>query len=144
MVADEVGPLTLGWDFRQLFELPCQRPGVLAGQGEIHPLHHGEVEQHVELVAGMPPENLANGLGGRLTSPSNTAPPLRREMKPEAPEELVRVEAHILSTVLEQEGDGVDAEAVHTELHPEAAIFSISPRTTVGVVEVGLMQVEVV
>ena len=94
------------------------------------------------------PKNFASSFAGRFTSPSNSASPLRRAMNDRrSSQEVVRVEADVGrdGALLEQERHGVDAEAVDTELQPEAGdLRDLVAHLGIGDVEVGLVRVEVV
>ena len=94
------------------------------------------------------PKNVRWSSGGRLTSPSSTASPLRRPRKRRRSRvQLVRVHHRAAGHPhrLEHERDGVDAEAAEPLLEPEADdLRDLVADLRVGHVEVGLVRVEAV
>ena len=94
------------------------------------------------------PKNSRSGLGGRLTSPEHdgVAAAAGHE-RAQVAQDLVGVELvpGLELVGLDQEGHGVDPEAVDAELEPEAGdLGDLGPDGGVADVEVGLVRVEVV
>ncbi len=62
VVAHERRPLAVRRDGGVALEGCGQRPGVAAGQGQVHGLHHREAEEQLQLVALLVAEELAQRL----------------------------------------------------------------------------------
>lgn len=150
MIPQEGRPLAGGVDARPRGERLGERAGVLSGQRQVGGLHGDEVEHHVELVAGVRSEELAL-LGMRhvdLAQHHRVAPAAGHEGA-ELLHDLVGIHGHgfrrCVGRVLRQEGDGVNAEAVHPQLQPEThRAENLVHDLRVGHVEVRLVGVEVV
>ena len=123
-----------------------QRPGVASGEGEPRGLHAEEVEQHVQLVAVLVAEEAAL-LGGREVdlAEQHRLPDPPGEEGPQVTQVVVRVELHGVERALrlEQERDGVDAEAGQALGQPEPEhLADLLAHGRRGDVEVRLVAVE--
>ena len=126
-----------------------QRPGVLPRDREVRGLHGDEVEHHVQLVAGaatevpalLPPGQVHLAQQDRVAAAS-------AQEGAEVLQVLVRVAGDVVAGglhVLHQEGHGVDAEAVQTQLQPQPdGLGDLVADGGVGEVQVRLVGVEVV
>ncbi len=148
VVAHEAPPLAVGGDLRRLAQRLAQRRRVAAREREVHRLHADEVEQHVQLVAVLVAEELARL--GRLEvdlAEQHRLAVAPRDEGAQVAQQLVRVDQRPLRHAhrLEQERDGVDAEARQALLDPEAHdLRDLVAHRRVGDVEVGLVRVEAV
>ena len=126
MVAHERRPLRVRRHRRPGGQRLDHRTGVPAGQRQVEPLHGDEVELHGELAAVGAAEELQLLLVRQVhlaEQDRGLGPPAHQ--RAQGPQVLVRVgEPRGLLRVhprgVQQERDGVDAEAVDAELQPEA------------------------
>jgi hypothetical protein len=148
VVAHEGRPLALLRDRRQPGHRLLERRGVLPGEREVHRLHRVEVELQVELPAPVVAEERAL-VGGRQVdlAEQHGLAVAAAEVGAQVAQELVRVLDRALGHAdgLEQERDGVHAEARQALLEPEAGdLGQLVAHLRVGDVEVGLLGVEAV
>ena len=93
--------------------------GVLACERQVDPLHHGEVEDQIELVAVLIPEERPLVLGRKVDlAEQDGLAAAPRDEGPEVLEVAVRVDrgGAIDAVELDEEGHGVDPEPAHPEL----------------------------
>ena len=148
MVAHERGPLRFRIQGRPALQRGDQRAGVGAGEGQVERLHADEVELHGQLVAVAATEELQLLLVGEVDLAQEDAaarPPA--DQCAQVAQVLVRVGqgSAVRARRLQEEGDGVDAEAREPQLQPEAHdLGDLVADLRVGDVEVGLLLVELV
>jgi hypothetical protein len=151
VVAHEGRPLVLGVHRRAVQQRLDQRPGVLARQGQVHPLHGDEVEEHGQLVAVLAAEEpelvLVREVHLAEQDPVPGPPP---QVPTQGPEEVVRLRQIVPGGPLDppglqQERDRVDPETADPQLQPEAHdLRDLVADPGVGDVEVRLLTVEAV
>ena len=146
VVPHEGRPLAGRRERRPRRERLGERARVGPGHRQVELLHPDEVEEHLQLVAVVTEELRLAGVGEvHLAEEHRIAGPARHE-RSELAEVLVRVGdvlTHGHAELLDEEGDGVHAEAGDPQLEPEPQhLLDLVADRGVGDVEVGLVAVE--
>ncbi|MNG94704.1 hypothetical protein D3C79_537200 [compost metagenome] len=148
VVAQEDRPLAVGRDFRGLAQDVGDREAVFHGQGHVHARHQREVEGHVAFVALAFAEVRAGVLGPLVgLGQQHAVGVVGVDFGADRLEYVVGFgEVLVVGAIaLDQVGDGVQAQAIDTQVEPEAHHPDHRlEHLRVVEVEVGLVRVEAV